>query len=128
MTDNQAQGFPPSRRSRAATPARRRVRAQTAGQPPAAPATRTVAARATVQRMHGCLGVVFVLRRRDTGGVVHQYATEGAALAFVRDVLHVGGREQAAGFVLDQRDETGQTHTLAEGADLVRRALEDRAE
>jgi hypothetical protein len=78
--------------------------------------------------VHECLNVVFVLRRRDTGGVVHEYASEGAALGFVRDVLRVGGREQAAGFVLDERDEGGQARTVAEGAELVRRALEDRAE
>jgi hypothetical protein len=52
--------------------------------------------------MHGHLSVVFLLRRRDTGGLVHRYATEGAALSFVRDVLRVAGREQAAGFVLEQ--------------------------
>jgi hypothetical protein len=72
--------------------------------------------------------VVFELRRLDTGGLVHQYATEGAALAFLRDVVRVAGREQAACFALDQRDEQGQVRTLVEGAALVRRALEDRAE
>jgi hypothetical protein len=75
-----------------------------------------------------CASVVFVLRRRDTGSLVRHYASEGAALAFVRDVIRVGGREQAAGFVLDQQDERGQTYTLAEGMALVQRALEDRAE
>lgn len=72
--------------------------------------------------------VVFELRRRDTGNLVHAYATEGAALAFVRDVVRIGGREQAASFVLDQRDERGQLRRLADGVALVRRALEDRAE
>jgi hypothetical protein len=37
---------------------------------------------------------VFELRRRDTGSLVHAYATEGAALAFVRDVIFIGGRDQ----------------------------------
>ena len=72
--------------------------------------------------------VVFELRRLDTGGLVRRYATEGVALAFVRDVVRIAGREQAACFALDQRDEQGQLRTLAEGAALVRRALEDRAE
>jgi hypothetical protein len=72
--------------------------------------------------------VAFELRRLDTGGLVHRYAPEGAALAFMRDVVRIAGREQAACFALDQRDERGQVRTLAEGAALVRRALEDRAE
>jgi ATP-dependent 26S proteasome regulatory subunit len=72
--------------------------------------------------------VVFELRRLDTGGLVHQYVTEGAALAFVRDVFRIGGREQAACFALQERDEQGQVRTLSEGPALVRRALEDRAE
>ena len=70
----------------------------------------------------------FELRRLDTGGLVHEYATEGAALAFLRDVVRIGGREQAACFALNERDEQGQVRTLAEGAALVQRALEDRAE
>jgi predicted ArsR family transcriptional regulator len=72
--------------------------------------------------------VRFELRRRDTGSLVHAYATEAAALAFVRDVVRIGGREQATGFALDAWDEHDQTRTLAEGLALVQRALEDRAE
>lgn len=72
--------------------------------------------------------VVFELRRRDTGGLVHAYRTEGAALAFVRDVIFIGGRDQAACFALEMRDELGQIRTLAEGLALIQRALEDRAE
>jgi hypothetical protein len=72
--------------------------------------------------------VVFELRRRDTGSLVHAYPTEGAALAFVRDVVRIGGRDQAACFALDQRDEQDQTRRLAEGLALVQRAVEDRAE
>ena len=77
--------------------------------------------------MHQPPTVMFELRRRDTGGLVHAYATEGAALAFVRDVIFIGGRDQAGCFALDQRDEHGQTRRLAEGVALVQRALEDRA-
>jgi uncharacterized membrane protein len=71
--------------------------------------------------------MVFELRRLETGGLVHQYATEAAALAFLRDIIRVAGREQAARFALQQRDAEAQVRTLAEGAALVRRALEDRA-
>jgi hypothetical protein len=71
--------------------------------------------------------VVFELRRLDTGGLVHRYDSEGAALAFVRDVVRVAGHQQAACFALDEQDSRGQTHAIAEGTDLVRRALQDRA-
>jgi ATP-dependent 26S proteasome regulatory subunit len=69
----------------------------------------------------------FDLRRLDTGALVHHYATEGAALAFVRDVVRIAGHKQAATFALDERDADGDVLTIAEGADLVRRALQDRA-
>jgi len=74
--------------------------------------------------------VVFDLRRLDGGGLVHRYPTEGAALAFVRDVVRIAGHEQAACFLLEEQDEDaeGKAHTIAQGADLVRRALEDRAQ
>jgi hypothetical protein len=71
--------------------------------------------------------VQFELRRTDTGGLVHRYDTEGAALAFVRDVVRVAGHQQAACFALDQQDSDGHRHAVAEGADLVERALQDRA-
>ncbi len=58
---------------------------------------------------------------------MHQYETEGAALAFVRDVVRVAGREQAASFALYEQDSEGREQPIAEGADLVSRALQDRA-
>jgi hypothetical protein len=72
--------------------------------------------------------VFFELRYLDTGKLIHRYATESAALAFVRDVVRVGGHDQAAQFMLEQRAETDQPRLIAAGALLVRRALEDRAE
>jgi hypothetical protein len=71
--------------------------------------------------------VRFDLRRLDTGALVHHYVTEGAALAFVRDVVRIAGHQQAETFALDEQDAEGEVFTIAEGADLVRRALEDRA-
>jgi hypothetical protein len=71
--------------------------------------------------------VVLELRRLDTGGVVHRYETEGAALAFLRDVVRVAGHDQAASFGLYGQDSEGREHAIAEGADLVWRALQDRA-
>lgn len=71
--------------------------------------------------------MVFELRRLDTGGLVHRYATEGAALAFIRDVVRVAGHEQAACFALDEEETEGKVHRTAQGVELVRRALQDRA-
>src|SRR5438067_5263725 len=62
-----------------------------------------------VRTMHHPLTVVFELHRRDSGGLVRAYATEAAALAFVRDVIRIGGRDQATCFALEVRDERGQT-------------------
>jgi len=70
---------------------------------------------------------VFALRRLDTGGLVHRYDNESGALAFVRDVVRVSGHQQAQGFALDEQDPEGREHRIAEGAELVSRALQDRA-
>ena len=71
--------------------------------------------------------MAFELRRLDTGGLVHRYDSEGAALAFIRDVIRVTGREQAATFALYEQHSEGREQPIAEGADLVWRALQDRA-
>jgi hypothetical protein len=71
--------------------------------------------------------MVFDLRRLDTGGLVRRYVTEAAALAFIRDVVRIGGHEQAACFVLDEQEIDGKTQRIAHGAELVARALQDRA-
>ena len=72
--------------------------------------------------------VRFELWHESSGRLVRGYPTEGAALAFLRDVVRVGGRQQAAEFRLEQREENGETHTLASGEGLVQRSLEDRAD
>lgn len=72
--------------------------------------------------------MVFQLRHLESGGLIHRYATEGAALAFVRDVARVGGRDQAARFALEERNDRGELRSVATGSLLVKRALEDRAE
>ena len=73
--------------------------------------------------------VVFELRRLDTGALVHRYDTEGAALGFVRDVVRVAGHQQAASFALYEfeLDSEDREQPVAEGADLVWRALQDRS-
>jgi hypothetical protein len=76
----------------------------------------------------GKVRVVFELRHQDSAKLIRDYRTEGAALAFIRDVVRVGGRVQAAQFILEERREDGQVRTVATGDSLVRRALEDRAE
>jgi hypothetical protein len=72
--------------------------------------------------------VAFELRDLDTGKLVYNYRTESAALAFVRDVVRIGGREAAEVFLLEEWDASGQTCVVASGAALVRLALEDRSE
>jgi hypothetical protein len=72
--------------------------------------------------------VAFELRHVESGTLIRTYPTESAALAFVRDVVRVSGREEAAVFTLEERDQHGDTRTLASKAALVQRALEDRAE
>ena len=65
------------------------------------------------------LTVVFELHRRDIGGLVHAYATEGAALAFVRDVirsrfrgLHGGRRVCGSGAAARSTVFEGLSHRL----------------
>jgi hypothetical protein len=72
--------------------------------------------------------VVFELRNQDSGKLIYRYATEGAALALVRDVVRIGGRDRAAAFTLTECDANGAEVVLASGPALVQRALEDRAE
>ncbi len=70
---------------------------------------------------------MYRLQYRDTGALVRAYETEGAALAFVRDVVRFGGREEAGRFALVEEDAAGQITVVAEDEDLVIRALQDRA-
>jgi hypothetical protein len=72
--------------------------------------------------------VIFELRHQDSANLIHQYPTEGAALAFIRDVLRVGGRDKAAQFSLAEHHEGGENRIITIGELLVQRALEDRAE
>jgi len=71
--------------------------------------------------------VIFELRLPDSGKLVHCYPAEDTALAFVRDVVRIAGRDQAARFSLEECDERGERRIVAAGALLVQRALEDRA-
>jgi hypothetical protein len=70
---------------------------------------------------------IYRLRHLRTGRPIHSYRAESAALAFVRDVVRFGGREQAGQFALEYEADSGQLTRLAEGEPLVRHALEDRA-
>jgi hypothetical protein len=72
-------------------------------------------------------GMAYHLRHLRTGDLIRTYEAESAALAFVRDVVRFGSRENAAQFALDYEDEHGRSSRIAEGRLLVTRALEDRA-
>jgi hypothetical protein len=71
--------------------------------------------------------VAFELRLHDSDKLVHCYPAEGAALAFVRDVVRIAGRDEGARFSLEEFEEGGERRIVAAGAVLVQRALEDRA-
>jgi hypothetical protein len=71
--------------------------------------------------------MAYHLRHLHTGDLIRSYGTESAALAFVRDVVRFGSREDASHFALDHEDEHGRSSRIADGGSLVTRALEDRA-
>ena len=72
--------------------------------------------------------MAFELRYLKTDALVHVYQTESAALAFLRDVIRIGGKDRAAGFTLWEREgDGGGRHEVANGPALAQRALEDRA-
>jgi hypothetical protein len=64
--------------------------------------------------------------RLTTGGLVHTYASEGAAPAFVRNVVVFAGREAGAQFQLVRVDAGARTTVVTEGEALVRGVVEDR--
>jgi hypothetical protein len=72
--------------------------------------------------------MTYALRHLDTAALVRNYEKEGAALAFLGDVVRLGSRDAASRFVLSHEDEYGNTRVVAEGEALVRRALADQSE
>jgi hypothetical protein len=64
--------------------------------------------------------------RFTTGGVVHSYESEGATLAFVRDVVVFAGHQAGTQFQLVRVNAGGRMTLIAKGEALVRFALEDR--
>ncbi len=64
--------------------------------------------------------------RLTAGGVIHTYEHEGAALAFIRDVVVFAGREAGAQFQLVRVSSRGPVTIVAQGDVLMRFALEDR--
>lgn len=74
----------------------------------------------------GGIGVAFELRHLLSGAVIRVYASEGPALAFVRDVVRIRGHYDAARFALTYTNEHNVVRRIAEAEVLVTRALEDR--
>ena len=72
--------------------------------------------------------MAYKLRVADTRALIRAYDKESAALAFVRDVICLDSRSAASRFELRTVDECGDTLNVIEGEELVRRALEDRAD
>ncbi|MBV9601562.1 MAG: hypothetical protein JOZ87_32535 [Chloroflexi bacterium] len=71
-------------------------------------------------------GTVFQVAHARTGKLIWTYAREGSALGFVRDVVRVRSHADAAQFELRIVHGGARTYTVAQGEQLVRRALEDR--
>jgi hypothetical protein len=71
-------------------------------------------------------GTVFQVADARTGKLIWTYAREAAALGFVRDVVRVRCHADAAQFELRIVHHGARTLTVAQGEQLVRRALEDR--
>jgi hypothetical protein len=61
----------------------------------------------------------------ESAAPIHTYVSEVAALAFVRDVVVFGGRDIGARLQLFLVDASGLS-VVAEGEELMRRAIEDR--
>ena len=59
----------------------------------------------------------------ETRNLVGEYDTEVEALAFVREVVSVVGEEAASRFALGGQDREGGGAAIADGAELVQRAL-----
>jgi hypothetical protein len=68
----------------------------------------------------------FELAYRTTGRAIRTYEREAAALGFVRDVVRFGTRDDAAQFELRALYADGRSTIVADGDQLVRRALQDR--
>jgi len=69
---------------------------------------------------------LFQIRLARSGKLIWSYTTEGAALGFVRDVARLRSHQEAAQFELRIVLHTNGSSMVAEGEQLVRRALEDR--
>lgn len=69
---------------------------------------------------------MFEVTHAHTGKLIWTYTSEGAALGFVRDVVRLRSHHDAAQFQLRMVIGATGTTTIADGEELVRRALEDR--
>ena len=71
-------------------------------------------------------GTLLLVTQQHTGKLVWTYASEGVALGFVRDVVRLRSRQDAAQFELRMVVGSTRTTTIAEGEQLVTRALAGR--
>jgi hypothetical protein len=71
-------------------------------------------------------GRVYQLLFAHSRQLVHTFASEGAALALLRDIVRVRGHRDAAQFELCEVRNGVPQAPIATGDDLVRRAVEDR--
>jgi len=72
-------------------------------------------------------GDTFELWDLVSRNIVAEFATEGAALALVREMAQEHGTVEAGAFALVHEDANGDSTTIAAGTDLVNRALHGAA-
>lgn len=65
----------------------------------------------------------FELWDMETGNLVSDYLTEGAALAFVREIINASGANAVMTWELARGADDIDTEPIARGSDLVSRAL-----
>jgi hypothetical protein len=72
---------------------------------------------------YGGGGMIFEIWERETANLVGSYETEAEALRLVRDLIDEYGPDSASSLLLGCEADNGQSTVVAEGQDLVSRAL-----
>ena len=66
--------------------------------------------------------MAYELWNRESANIVSEFDSEAAALAFVRQMVEAHGRDVVLAWALAYEDDDEETHPIAAGADLLRRA------
>lgn len=74
------------------------------------------------------MAVTFELWSTASGNVIGCFDTEVAALAAIRDALDAHGEEYVIGLALGREDTRGHSQAIAQGTELLKRALRAAAQ